>query len=164
MRSTGSLRLPSVRGLELISKRPHEDDDHPELEEGEVVVGLAVSAGGDPAERLQPGVRPLDRPALAGLRIARLQPPLLSPPDLVARLSGRDRLPGPAGLADAGADPALGKRPLVRARGIAAVGPELARMDPGRGETLQQRQQVAPLVLVAGRERDRERQPARIDG
>jgi hypothetical protein len=143
---------------------PHEDDDHPELEEGEVVVGLAVPAGGDPAQRLQPGVRALDRPALAGLRIARLQPPLLPPPDLVASLSGRDRLPGPAGLADAGADPAFGQRLLVRARGVAAVGPELARMDPDRGQALQQRQQVAPLVLVAGRERDLERQPARVDG
>jgi hypothetical protein len=101
---------------------------------------------------------------MAGLGIVRLQPPLLPPQDLVASLPGRDRLPGPAGLADAGADLALGQRPLVRARGIAAVGPELARMDPGRGEALQQRQQVAPLVLVAGRERDRERQPARIDG
>jgi hypothetical protein len=37
-------------------------------------------------------------------------------------------------------------------------------MDPGRGQALQQRQQVAALVLVAGRERDRERQPARVDG
>jgi hypothetical protein len=101
---------------------------------------------------------------MAGLRIARLQPPLLSAPDLPCRRAGRDRLPGPAGLADAGADPALGQRPLVRARGIAAVGPELARMDPGRGQAVQQRQQVAALVLVAGRERDRERQPARIDG
>ena len=34
-------------GLELISKRAQEDDDHPQLEEGEVVGGLAVTASRD---------------------------------------------------------------------------------------------------------------------
>jgi hypothetical protein len=37
-------------------------------------------------------------------------------------------------------------------------------MDPDRGQPLEQRQQVAPLVLVAGPERDRQRQPACLDG
>jgi len=37
-------------------------------------------------------------------------------------------------------------------------------MDAGLREPLEQRQQVAPLVFVPGRERDRERQPAGIDG
>ena len=151
-------------GQEVISKRPQEDDDHPELQEGEVVLGLAVAAGADPPQRRQPGVGALDRPAMTGLRVARFQAPLLSPPDLVARRPGRDRLAAAARLADPGADPALGERPLVRSRGIAAVGPELARLDAGLSEPLEQRQQVAPLVLVAGPEADRERQPARVDG
>jgi hypothetical protein len=156
--------MGSPEGLELISKRPQEDDDHPELEERQVVVGLAVATGSDPPQRFQPGVRALDRPALAGLRVARLQPPLLSPPDLVARLSGRDRLPALARLGDPGADPPLGQRPLVRTRGVASVCPQLPRMDAGVREPLEQRQQVALLVFVPGRERDRERQPAGIDG
>jgi hypothetical protein len=101
---------------------------------------------------------------MAGLRVARLQPPPLPPPDLVASLPGRDRLPALARLGDPGADPPLGQRPLVSARGVAAVGPELLGMDPGLREPLEQRQQVALLVFVPGRERDLERQPAGIDG
>ena len=154
----------SPEGLELISKRPRKDDDHPQLEEGEVIVSFAIAAGADPAQRFQPGVRALDRPAVARLRVARLQPPLLAPPDLVGRLPGRDRLRGLAPLADAGADPALGEGQLVRTRGIAAVGPELVRVDPRRRQQIEQGQQVALLVLVAGPEADRERQPAGVDG
>jgi hypothetical protein len=101
---------------------------------------------------------------VTGLRVGCLQPPLLAAPDLADLAARRDRLAAPARLADPGADPELGERPLVRARGIAAVGPELARMDPDRGQPLEQRQQVAPLVLVAGPERDRQRQPACLDG
>jgi hypothetical protein len=52
----------------------------------------------------------------------------------------------------------------VRARGVAAVGPQLARPDPSLGERVHKRQQVALLVLVAGPEPDRERQPTRVDG
>ena len=101
---------------------------------------------------------------MTGLWVARLQAPLLSPPDLLSWLPGRDRLAAATRLADAGADPALAERQLVSGRGVAAVGPELLGMDAGLSEPLEQRQQVAPLVLVARRERDRKRQPARIDG
>jgi hypothetical protein len=52
----------------------------------------------------------------------------------------------------------------VRGRGVAAVGPELGRADPAPLEFVEQRQQVAALVLVAGAELDRERQPAGVDG
>jgi len=52
----------------------------------------------------------------------------------------------------------------VHTRGIAAVGPELVRVDPSRRQQIEQRQQVALLVLVAGPEADRERQPAGVDG
>jgi hypothetical protein len=100
---------------------------------------------------------------VAGLRVACLQSPLLAPPDLVGSLPGRGRLAGPAPLADPRGDPPLGERPLVRARGIAAVGPELGRPDRRRGERVEQRQQVALLILVAGPEQDGERQPARVD-
>lgn len=100
---------------------------------------------------------------MTGLRVERLQPSLLAAPDLAPALCGRDRIAGPARLADAGADLALGQALLERARGIAAVGPQLARVDAGRGQLVEQRQQVAPLVFVAGREPDRERLSARVD-
>ena len=153
-----------IRGQELISKRANQDDDHPQLEEGEVVGGLAVAPGGDSAQRLQPGVGALDRPAMAGLRVARLQPPLLPPPDLVGRLPRRDRLTAAARLGDPRPDPALGQRLFVRARGVAAVCPQLLGVDPDLRQPLEQRQQVALLVLVAGADQDRERQPAGVDG
>src|SRR6266576_6009537 len=88
------------KGLELISKRPRQDDDHPQLEEGEVVGGLAVTASGDPAQRLQPGVGALDRPAVTSLRVTCLQPPPLAPPDLARRRIGRARLARSTRFAD----------------------------------------------------------------
>jgi len=46
---------------------------------------------------------------------------------------------------------------------VAAVGPQLARLDPAFAKRLQQRQQVPPFVLVAGRQPDLERQPGAVD-
>src|SRR5204862_6020970 len=100
---------------------------------------------------------------MAGLGIRRLQPAPLAPPDLPGRRSGRDRLPGPTRLADPRADPARSQRLLVRGRGVAAVGPKLARPQPLSLQLVQQRQQVAALVLVAGAELDRERLAAGVD-
>jgi hypothetical protein len=51
----------------------------------------------------------------------------------------------------------------VRARGVAAVSPQLLGLDAGIREQIEQRQQVAPLVLVASPKQDCERQPARLD-
>jgi len=107
------------------------------VEEGEVVVGFAVAAGADSAQCFQPGVGALDRPALACLWVAGFQPSLFAAPDLVGGLVGRDRLAALARLADAGADLALGERLLVRARGVAAVGPQFARVDAGVGERVE---------------------------
>src|SRR5689334_3324061 len=91
---------------ELISKRTDEDQDHRELDEGEVVVGFAVATDRDPTPRLQPGVRALDRPALTRLRIARLEAALLAAPDLAGRAGGRDRLATAAAFADTRLDAA----------------------------------------------------------
>jgi hypothetical protein len=44
-----SSRVPNGLGLELISECAEEDEDHPELEEGEVVLGFSVAACRDPA-------------------------------------------------------------------------------------------------------------------
>jgi hypothetical protein len=155
--------LGMSRGLELVSKRAGEDDDHPEVEEGEVVVGFAVAAGADPAQCFQPGVRPFDRPPVAGVRVGGLQPPLFAAPYLAHRVAGRERLAGAPRLADPRLDLPVGQCLLVRARGVAAVGPQLGRLDADGGELVEQRQQVAALVLVAGAEQDRQRQPALLD-
>jgi hypothetical protein len=88
---------------------------------------------------------------------------LFAAPHLAHGLAGRDRLAGLARLADPGIDLALAQCLLVRARGVAAVGPQLARLDAGLGERVEQRQQVPPLVLVSGPEQDLERDPARLD-
>jgi len=37
-------------------------------------------------------------------------------------------------------------------------------VDAGSGQLIEQRQQMAALVFVAGREPDRERLPGRVDG
>lgn len=133
------------------------------MEEGEVVLGLAVSPSGDAALPLQPGVRPFDREAVAGLRVAAAQPPLGAAPDLAHGRTGRDRLACATWLRDVRFDLPLAQRLLELAPGVAAVGPELARTDAARGEGVEEREQVAALVLVAGREPDLEREAVGLD-
>ena len=100
-----------------------EDDDDRDLEEGEVVVGFAVVAGGDAAHRFQPGVGAFDWPAVFCLRVGGADASPSSTPDGAAWRAGRDRLAGAAGLADPGFDPALAELLFELARGVAAVGP-----------------------------------------
>jgi hypothetical protein len=85
-------------------------------------------------------------------------------PDFAAALSGRDRVTGAAWLADARLDLAFGEALLERCGGVAAVCPELVGVDAGGGELVEQWQQVAPFVFVAGCEPDRERLAGRVDG
>ena len=134
------------------------------MEEGEVVVGFAVAAGVDAAHCFQPGVGAFDGPAVVCLRVAGFDSSFFAAPDFAAALPGGDRVAGAAWLADAGADFALGQSLLERARGVAAVCPQLAGVDAGGGELVEQWQQVAPLVFVAGCEPDRERLAGRVDG
>jgi hypothetical protein len=93
------------------------------VEEGEVVVGFAVAAGGDAAHCFEPGVGAFDGPAVAGLGVAGFDASLFAAPDFAAALAGRDRVAGAAWLADARADPALGESLFERAGGVAAVCP-----------------------------------------
>jgi hypothetical protein len=73
-------------------------------------------------------------------------------------------LSGAAGLADARLDLALAQGLFERARGVATVGPELLRLDAAREQPVQQRQQVALLVLVAGRQAQGQRGALGVDG
>jgi hypothetical protein len=84
--------------------------------------------------------------------------------DDAGRGSLGDRLAGSARLADLGADAARGELGCVPFGGVAAVGPELVGDDACVRELVQQRDQVALFVVVAGAEQDVERQPARVDG
>lgn len=109
------------------------------MEEGEVVVGFAVAAGGDAAHCFQPGVGAFDRPAVTCLWITGFDASFFAAPDFAALLSVGDRVAGAAWLADAGADPALGEALLERCGGVAAVCPQLAGLDSGGGELVEQR-------------------------
>jgi hypothetical protein len=84
-------------------------------------------------------------------------------PHFAYGLAGGDRLASFARLADPRPDLAVGEGLFVRARGVAAVGPQLGRVDAGLRERIDQRQQVPLLVLVPGSDLDRERQPAAVD-
>jgi hypothetical protein len=126
------------------------------VEEGEVVLGFAVAPGSDSAEGFQPGVGAFDRPALGCLWVDRFEAALFAAPDLAGDGVGRDRVAFAAWAADAGADAALGECLLVRGGVVAAVGEQLLRPDAPLVQQLEQRQQVALLVLVAGREQDLE--------
>src|SRR5439155_25309493 len=101
-------------GQELISKWLGEDEDHAEVEEGEVVVGFAVAAGGDAAFCFQPGVGALDGEAMMRVAVGGAQPSLLSAPHLSRRRSGRDRFAFAARLADPWLDRALAQGLLDR--------------------------------------------------
>lgn len=98
------------------------------------------------------------------VRVGGPEPPSLAPPDLPHGLVGRDRLSGSARLADPRLDPPLAQRPFELAGGVAAVGPQLSGADAAPDQGVEQRQQVTPLVLVAGGETDGERSAGGVDG
>ena len=101
------------------------------MEEGEVVVGLALAAGGDAPFCFQPGVGAFDGPAVAGLRVgacAAVGVCLATPRGCWCAV--RDRLACSARLGDARLDLALAQCLLERGRGVAAVCPQLPGPDP----------------------------------
>ncbi len=85
------------------------------MEEGEVVVGFAVAAGGDAAHCFEPGVGAFDGPAVACLWVAGFDASFFAAPDFAAALPGWDRVAGSSWLADARFDLALLQCLLVRA-------------------------------------------------
>jgi hypothetical protein len=134
------------------------------VQERLVVLGFAVAAGGDAPVALDPGVGAFDRPAVAALGVGGFQAPPATAPDL-ARAGGiANRLAAFAGLADARLDVAVAQLLFERGGGVAAVGPQLAGRDAAVDQRVDQGQQVAALVLVAGRQPNGQRQPAGVDG
>ncbi len=123
----------------MISKWSGEDEDHAEVEEGEVVVGFAVATGGDPAFRFQPGVGAFDRPAVSGLRITGLEPAFLAAPDHAGGLGDWDRFVRQTSLADPRLDLALAECLFERSGVVAAVCPDLAGTDLALEQRVDQR-------------------------
>jgi hypothetical protein len=68
------------------------------------------------------------------------------------------------GAADPRGDPASAQLRLQLGRGVAAVGPELGGPQAALEQLVDERQQLAPLVLVGGPDPDREGGAARLDG
>lgn len=127
------------------------------MEEGEVVVGFDVASGGDPASCFQPGVGAFDRPAVAGLRVTGFDASLFAAPDFDRRCAGGDRFACPPWFADPRFDLALAECFVDCLGGVAAVGPQLGRPDAAGEELIDERQQVALLVFVAGGKADHKR-------
>jgi hypothetical protein len=84
------------------------------VEEGEVVVGVAVAAGGDSSSCFEPGVGAFDRPAVACLGVACFELSFLAAPDFLGWCSGWDRLAAAAFFADSGLDLAFAQGGLER--------------------------------------------------
>jgi len=131
------------------------------LDHGEPVVGVAFPAGGDAPPVAQPAVGAFDRPAVAGVGVARAGPQPVGAAD--RRGAVGDGIAGAAAAADHGLDAALTELLAELVRVVAAVGPQLARDDPARSKLINKRQQLPPLVLVAGADPDRKRRPAGLD-
>lgn len=119
------------------------------MQEGEVVVGFAVAAGGDAALGFQPGVGAFHGPAMAGLRIRGSQPAPPASPDCSGRRALWDRLALAPRPRDARFDLTLAQRLLERGGGIAAIGPQLLGVNAAPDQGVDQRQQMSSLVLVA---------------
>ena len=113
----------------MISKRADEDEDHGELDEGEVVVGFAVAAGRDSGSCFKPGVGAFDWPAVAGESVGAGAAALFAAPDFAGWCAVGDRLAGSASFADSWLDSALAERLFERGGVVAAVGPELGGPD-----------------------------------
>jgi hypothetical protein len=111
---------------------------------------------------VQPGVGALDRPALAGIRVACFGLALAAAPDLVrARREGVALAASPADLRlDRPRAQLLAQRLGV----VAAVGPDLGGAQAAGEQLIDQRQQVALLVLVPGRKPDGKRGAVGVDG
>jgi hypothetical protein len=127
-----------------------EDEGAGELGECEVELGSAFPAGADAALVVEPGVGALDHRALARLRVAR------SP---LARF---------ALVWDARLDPAFAQRGADVGGVVAAVGEQqvgaVAAIVAQRRDRVDERDEMAAVVVVCGAEKNRERQPAAVAG
>ena len=132
-----------------------------DLDDREPEFGSAFPACGDAPPVAQPAVGAFDGPAFVSERVARSGPAAVGAAH--GRGGGRDGLSGPAALADHGLDSAPPQLPAQLGTVVAAVGPQLSRQEATSEQLVDERQEVQPLVLVAGPDPDRERRAGGID-
>jgi hypothetical protein len=97
-------------------------------------------------------------------RVGALRPLSSAPPDLAGRRARRDRFALAARAADPRRDPAPAQLRIELGRGVAAVCPELGGLQAAGEQLVDERQQLAALVLVGRADPDREGRAACVDG
>src|SRR5438552_11419208 len=116
------------------------------MEEGEVVVGFAITPCRDPAFPFQPRVGALDGPAVARERVAGLDLSASAASDL-AGWPGRNGIAGTAAFTDPRLDRSLTQCAVELGGVVAAICPQLVGSDPARGERVEERQQVGACAF-----------------
>lgn len=133
------------------------------MDDGEPVVGSLFPAGRDAPPVAQPAVCAFDGPAFAAVGVDRLGSPTAAAIDELVGVRGFG-FAAPSPAADHGFDPASAQLPSQLLTVVAAIGPQLDWPQIARKQLVEQRQQVAPLVLVTSADPNRERCPGRLDG
>jgi hypothetical protein len=145
-----------------VSESAAEDHRAGELQQGGVQLGSSFPAGRDASPVVQPGVGAFDRPAVAAVRVGRFRLAFTAAPDFAG--AGGCGLAGAAASADPWLDLAGAYSLALPVGVVAAVGPQLVWPPLVAFEELvEQRQQVPLLVLVAGRQADRQGRAAPVD-
>ena len=132
-----------------------------DLDDGEPELWSTFPAGCDASPVAEPAVGAFDGPAFASEWVAWPGSAAVRAAD--RRCAGRDGLPGPTALADHRLDAAQLQLLAQLAAVVAAVCPELGGQKATRKQLVDQRQQMPPLVLVAGPDADRKRRPGGVD-
>lgn len=132
-----------------------------DLDDGEPEFWAAFPASCDASPVAQPAVGAFDGPAFASERVARPWPAAVCA--AYGRCAGRGGLSGPAALADHRLDSTLAQLAAQLGAVVAAVCPKLSRQEAASKQLIDQRQQMQPLVFVAGADPNRERPTGGVD-
>jgi len=133
-----------------------------DLDHGEPVVGASFPAGRDAPPVAQPAVCAFDRPAFAAVGVAGFRSAAAAAEDELVGVQGF-RFAAAAPAADHGFDAACTQLGSELFAVVAAVGPQLNRPQVAGKQLIDKRQELEPLVLVAGADPDRKRRPGRLD-
>jgi hypothetical protein len=126
------------------------------------VVGSSFPASRDAPPVAQPAVCAFDGPAFVAVRVDRLWSAATAAVDERVGASGFGLAASPP-PADHRLDAASAQLPSQLFAVVAAVGPQLKWPPVACEQLIKQRQQMQPLVLVAGTDPNRKRRPGRVD-
>lgn len=132
-----------------------------DLDDGEPEFWSAFPASCDAPPVAQPAIGAFDWPAFASERIAR--PWAAAVRAAHGRCAGRGGLSRPAALADHRLDSTPAQLAAQLGAVVAAVCPELSRQEAASEQLVNQRQEMQPLVFVAGADPNRERPTGGVD-